>query len=123
VRRFGGGRVALAQLGVSGLCCLLSPVMFFAPTPLFVAFLLLWGITVAGDSPQFSALTAGFAPRALVGSALTLANSIGFAITIVSLALLERLQFVLPPAWLLVPLAFGPLFGLLVGRPLLQSHG
>jgi len=123
VRRFGGGRVALGQLVVSGLCCLLSPVMFFAPTPLFVAFLLLWGITVVGDSPQFSALTAGFAPRALVGSALTLANSIGFAITIASLALLERLQFVLPPAWLLVPLAIGPLFGLLVGRPLWRSHG
>lgn len=121
VRRLGGGPVALGQLGVSGLCCVISPLMFFAPTPVFVAFLILWGVTVVGDSPQFSALTAAFAPRALVGSALTLANSIGFAITIGSLALLERLQFVLPPAWLLMPLAVGPLIGLLVGRPLLRA--
>jgi len=120
VRRWGGGRVALGQLGTSMACCLASPLMLYAPTPVFVAFLLVWGIAVAGDSPQFSALTAYFAPRALVGSALTLVNSIGFAITIASLSLLEWLQDVVPPAWLLVPLALGPLAGLLAGRPLID---
>lgn len=89
VRRFGGGRIALGQLGLSTACCLVSPLVLYAPTPVFVAFLLVWGVAVAGDSPQFSALTAYFAPRALVGSALTLVNSIGFAITIASLSLLE----------------------------------
>src|SRR5262245_7264477 len=34
------------------------------------------GITVAGDSPQFSALNAHFAPTQLVGSALTIVSSI-----------------------------------------------
>lgn len=119
VERFGGGPVALGQLGFSGACCLVSPLLLHAPTPVFAGFLLLWGIAVAGDSPQFSALTAQFAPREVVGSALTLVNSIGFAITIASLSLLEWLQFVVAPEWLLVPLALGPLFGLLVGRPLL----
>ncbi len=119
LRRLGGGRIALGQLGLSTACCLVSPLLLYAPTPLFVAFLLLWGIAVVGDSPQFSALTAYFAPRALVGSALTLVNSIGFAITIASLSLLEWLQHVVPPAWLLFPLALGPLLGLLAGRPLI----
>lgn len=119
VRRFGGGRVALGQLGLSTACCLVSPLMLYAPTPVFVAFLLVWGVSVVGDSPQFSALTAYFAPRAVVGSALTLVNSIGFAITIASLSLLESLQHAVPPAWLLFPLALGPLAGLLAGRPLL----
>jgi len=96
--------------------------MLYAPTPVFVTFLLVWGVAVAGDSPQFSALTACFAPRALVGSALTLVNSIGFAITIASLSLLEWLQDVVPPAWLLVPLALGPLAGLLAGRPLIARN-
>lgn len=122
VRRFGGGRVALGQLGISTTCCLASPLMLYAPTPIFVAFLLVWGITVIGDSPQFSALTAFFAPRPLVGSALTLVNSIGFAMTIASLSLLEWLQHVVPPAWLLLPLALGPLVGLLVGRPLIADR-
>ncbi|WP_067560606.1 MFS transporter [Halofilum ochraceum] len=122
VRRLGGGRVALGQLGLSTTCCLVSPLLLYAPTPIFVAFLLVWGVAVVGDSPQFSALTAYFAPRAVVGSALTLVNSIGFAITIASLSLLEWLQHVAPPAWLLVPLALGPMVGLLAGRPLLARN-
>ncbi|MDZ7749398.1 MAG: MFS transporter [Halofilum sp. (in: g-proteobacteria)] len=121
VQRLGGGRVALGQLGISTACCLLSPLMLYMPTPVFIVFLLVWGVAVAGDSPQFSALTAYFAPRALVGSALTLVNSIGFAITVASLSLLEWLQHVVPPSWLLVPLAFGPVAGLLAGRPLIAG--
>jgi hypothetical protein len=50
-----------------------------------------WGITVAGDSPQFSALTARNAPPQAVGSVLTLTNSIGFAISIVSILLFVTL--------------------------------
>jgi len=122
VARLGGGRVALGQLSVSGACCVLSPLLLHAPTPIFVAFAVLWGVTVVGDSPQFSALSASFAPRALVGSALTLVNCIGFSISIASLSLLEVLQFVVPPEWLLVPLALGPAVGLLAGRPLLRHR-
>lgn len=116
--RIGSGRVALGQLAVSGLCCLASPLLFLAPLPVLLAFLLLWGLTAAGDSPQFSTLSARRAPPAVVGSALTLLNSIGFGITVVSLSLLEALQHVLPPAWLLLPLALGPGIGLGFGRAL-----
>ncbi|MDZ7829756.1 MAG: MFS transporter [Halofilum sp. (in: g-proteobacteria)] len=123
VERVGGGRVALGQLGVSGACCLASPLMLHTPTPIFAAFLLLWGMAVAGDSPQFSALTAHFAPREVVGSALTLVNSIGFAITIASLSLLEWLQFATGPEWLLLPLALGPFCGLITGRALVAANG
>ena len=121
VERFGGGRVALGQLRVSGVCCLASPVMLYTPLPVFATFLLVWGIAVAGDSPQFSALTAQFAPRDVVGSALTLVNSVGFAITTLSLSLLEWLQYAVGVEWLLLPLALGPLFGLATGRRLFQA--
>jgi MFS family permease len=83
--RFGSARVAAAQLAISGGCCLLAPWMLAAPLPLFLAWLLLWGITVVGDSPQFSALTAVNAPRDAVGSVLTLTNSIGFAVSALSI--------------------------------------
>jgi len=116
--RLGSGPVALGQLSISGLCCLISPLLFGAPTGILLAFLLVWGVAVAGDSPQFSTLNARYAPRELVGSALTLSYSIGFAITVASLTLLGALRFLLPPSLLLLPLAAGPLAGLWFGRRL-----
>jgi MFS family permease len=116
----GSARVAFAQLATSGICCIVSPLLFHAPTPIFLAFLLLWGVTVVGDSPQFSTLNAQNAPRELVGSALTIANCIGFAITIVSIQLLNVLAGFVAPAFLYVPLAIGPFVGLLALMPLMR---
>jgi len=120
VPRFGSARVAGAQLATSGLCCLLAPWMMGAPAPLFYGWLLVWGITVVGDSPQFSALTAANAPREAVGSVLTLVNSIGFAISALSIELFVRLAQQQALATLLPWLALGPLVGLLLLRPLLR---
>lgn len=116
----GSARVAFAQLATSGICCMLSPLVFFAPTPVFLAFLLLWGITVVGDSPQFSALNAQYAPKQLVGSALTVANCIGFSITIVSIQLLNYLADSVSAAYLYLPLAIGPITGLAALMPLIR---
>ena len=121
-RPLGGARVAAVQLATSGLCCLAAPWMLQAPVPLFMAWLLLWGITVAGDSPQFSALTASYAPPAAVGSLLTLVNSIGFAISALSIEIFVRLAGALPMASVLPWLALGPLVGLWFLRPLLWQR-
>ena len=111
VAKVGGVRVATTQLGISGLCCLLAPLMLQAPDALFYAWLLVWGITVAGDSPQFSALTASRAPSHLVGSILTMTNSIGFAISIVSILLSTQLAQHWPLEVVLPLLAVGPALG------------
>lgn len=117
--RTGSARVASIQLAVSGLCCLLSPLLFIASPFFFIVFLLIWGIAVVGDSPQFSALNASNAPREYVGSALTIVNSLGFLITVFSIQLASSLlplmgaQYIF---WLLLP---GPILGLLAMRPLL----
>jgi hypothetical protein len=116
----GSARVAGVLLAASGACCLAAPWMLQAPLPLFVAWLVLWGITVAGDSPQFSALTARNAPAASVGSVLTFTHCIGFAISAVSIELFVRLAQQLPLAQLLPWLALGPALGLLAMRPLLR---
>jgi len=76
---------------------------------------------VVGDSPQFSTLNAQNAPKELVGSALTIANCIGFAVTIVSIQLLSELTSWLPPQYWLLPQGLGPLLGLISMRPLFQS--
>lgn len=118
--RLGGAPVAATQLAISALCCLASPWMFGAPWWLFAGWLLVWGTTVAGDSPQFSALTAANSPRDVVGSVLTFVNSIGFAISIVTIELsvwaASRYGWPAVLPWL----AIGPALGLWSMRPLLQ---
>jgi DHA1 family inner membrane transport protein len=121
-RRHGSARVAGAQLAASGACCLLTPWAMGAGDAAFVLWLALWGTTVAGDSPQFSALTAANAPREAVGSLLTLVNSIGFAISIVSIELFARLLARHPLESLLPWLALGPILGLGMLRPLLAGR-
>lgn len=120
--RFGSARVAGVQLAISGLCCVLAPVLIGAPDALFYGWLLVWGITVSGDSPQFSTLTARNAPPQAVGSVLTLTNSIGFAISIASILLFVELTRVVPLGWLLTGLALGPALGLWALRPLLRER-
>jgi len=119
-RRAGSAPIAYLQLAASGLCCMLSPLFFHAPTPIFLAFLVFWGVVVVGDSPQFSALNAKNAPREWVGSALTIANCIGFSITIASIQLLNYCAGLVPAAWLLLLLTPGPMLGLMALRPLLS---
>jgi MFS family permease len=111
-QRWGSARVASAQLATSGLCCLATPFVIDAPTLLFYAWLVLWGITVSGDSPQFSTLTARNAPPQAVGSVLTLTNSIGFGISIVSILLFVSLAQTVSLGALLPWLALGPALGL-----------
>ena len=121
-RHFGSARIAAGQLAVSGACGLASPLMLGAPLPLFIAWLLLWGITVVGDSPQLSTLTAQNAPAAAVGSVLTFANCIGFGITVLSIQLFVGGTQVLPLAAVLPWLALGPALGLWALRSLLPSR-
>ncbi|MFC5497617.1 MFS transporter [Caenimonas terrae] len=120
-RRFGSARVAQLQLATSCACCLVSPLMLSAPLPLFFGWLLLWGATVAGDSPQFSTLTAQNAPHQVVGSVLTFSNCIGFAISVVSIQLFVAAAQAWPLAAVLPWLAAGPLLGLWMMRPLLRA--
>jgi DHA1 family inner membrane transport protein len=117
-RRWGSARVATGQLAVSGLCCALAPWLIDASVGWFAVWLLVWGISVAGDSPQFSALTASNAPSQAVGSVLTLTNSIGFAISIVSIELFTTLAQHHDLGSLLPWLGLGPLLGVLAMRPL-----
>jgi DHA1 family inner membrane transport protein len=119
-QRWGSARVAAVQLAVSGACCFAAPWLLGAPLAIFLAWMVLWGITVAGDSPQFSALTASNAPRDAVGSVLTLVNSIGFAISALSIEFFVRWAQHAPLAQVLPWVGLGPVVGLLMLRPLLR---
>jgi MFS family permease len=117
----GSARVAAVQLAISGVCCLLSPILFNSSPTVFLSFLLLWGITVIGDSAQFSALNAENAPREYVGSALTIVNSIGFLITIFSIQLASAMLTQISPQYIFLLLVPGPIIGLWMLRSLLAE--
>ncbi|HKD86597.1 MAG TPA: MFS transporter [Terriglobales bacterium] len=112
-RRVGSARVAATALITSGACCFLVALDGKRLSPhAFVAILLVWGVAVVADSPQFSALSAAAAPSNLVGGVLAIQNSVGFAITIASIALATSLysRLGLNIGWVLLP---GPVLGLI----------
>ncbi len=107
-RKIGSNKVAFWSLVVSGFFCILSPYLLNLPVTIFLSLMMIWGIFVIADSPQFSTLVAQFAPAESRGTALTIVNCIGFAITIISIQLLQN--FSGPHMfWILAP---GVIFGL-----------
>lgn len=110
-QKIGSKKVATIALSTSGLLCLVSPFLLALPTPIFLLGWCLWGIAVTADSPQFSNLVASSVTPELKGTALTLVNCIGFAITILSIQLLGLLQNIIPIYLLFIPLAIGPILG------------
>ena len=121
-KRWGSARIATLQLSMSGICCLLAPWLMSAPLFWFLLWLAVWGLTAAGDSPQFSTLTASNAPKHAVGSVLTLTNCIGFALSIVSIELFTSLAQQYSLDSLLPWLGLGPFLGIIAMRPLLHKR-
>lgn len=117
----GSARVAYLFLLTSGICSLLSIFLTDLPFVLFITVLLIWGFTVVADSPQFSTLNALTAPKHLVGTGLTIVTSIGFAISILSIELLNILKESVDPRWMFLVLVPGPLFGLWSLRNILNN--
>lgn len=111
---FGLKKVAAISLTLSGVCCLLSPIFFMCNSELvFLGFLVFWGMVVVADSPLFSTLVAQNVEAEYKGTALTIVNSIGFSITIISIQLLNSLEGFIPVNYLFIILALGPIFGLI----------
>jgi predicted MFS family arabinose efflux permease len=116
-QRIGSARVAATALALSAWCCAVYPLSSGWGTGAKVALLLLWGAAAVADSPHFSAMSARSCAPDSIGSALALQNSIGFAITMVSIHLGTAWVGAWGShiAWLLLP---GPLLGLLGLFPL-----
>jgi MFS family permease len=122
-QKMGSARVAFYSLLISGLCCALSVFMFQLPATVFYILLLIWGTTVVADSPQFSTLVAERATPSNKGTSLTMVTCIGFALTIVSIQLINFLF----TNWgsdfpVFIILGIGPLMGLFSMRSLGKGY-
>jgi hypothetical protein len=117
----GSARTAALALTISGTLCAVYPLASTLGTAGQLALLLVWGISVIADSPQFSALSVKACPADKIGGALTLQNSFGFFLSACSILWSTSAYHSLDArvAWLLLP---GPIIGLIAMRPLLRKR-
>ena len=119
--RIGHARLVILAMAISGACALLSPFVFGGPAFLLVAVVMIWGVTVVADSAQFSTLVTRVVPQHAVGTALTLQTSAGFLLTTLSIQIVPPIEAQLGWRWAFPALALGPLFGILVMRPVARA--
>jgi len=110
-RRVGERRVALVSLLVSGSLCALSGLAQALPPAALTAYLVVWGVFVVSDSPQFSALAARYCPPEYTATALTIQNGIGFAVTVFSIQFTAWAAGWVGWRWAFTGLALGPVLG------------
>ena len=103
---------------VSGSCSVVIGFAYGGPPALVVALGLVWGLTVVGDSAQFSALVTEYADPRYVGTALTLQLALGFTLTVVTIWLLPWMERAVTWRWAFAILALGPVVGTLAMRRL-----
>lgn len=97
---------------VSAACAALIGLAFTGPVWLLALIAVIWGISVIGDSAQFSAAVTELADSRFVGTALTLQVSIGFALTVLAIWLMPHVAELLGGwQWTFLALLPGPLVG------------
>jgi MFS family permease len=101
------------MMALSGLCAIAIGVVFEGPLWLFLVIAILWGITVIGDSAQFSAMATELSNPSYVGTALALQLGLGFALTLVSIRFTSVLAAHIGWRWSFLPLAVGPAVGVI----------
>lgn len=118
---WGAKTVARVSLWISGICCLFFPLIVQVNSShLFLSFMCLWGCSVIADSPMFSTLVAENATPQLKGTALTIVNSTGFAITVISIQIIGYVWGNLG-AYSTLLLGLGPAVGLWLMKDKIQT--
>lgn len=97
----------LCMLLTSGLCCLLIGFLFAGPFVLFAVVIFVWGVSVVGDSAQFSTCVTELSDQRYVGTVLSLQVALGFLLSSFVIWVLPYVAEFLG-GWRWVPLFFAP---------------
>jgi len=115
--RFGRTTLTMIAMTVSGACALIVGLLFDASPALVLLVCLLWGISIVADSAQFSASVAELSDPTLTGTMLTLQTALGFTLTLITIHLMPLLIEAVGWRYAFMPLAIGPVLGVLaMGR-------
>ena len=110
--RIGRTLTTAGMMIVSGTCALAIGFAFDGPAWLFIMILVIWGISVIGDSAQFSAMVTELADQRFVGTALSVQLGLGFALTVAAISLMPCIAGLLGSwRWAFLVLVPGPSIG------------
>lgn len=102
----------VGMMAISGVCAVLVGLAFDGPGWMLAVVAIVWGVTVVGDSAQFSAAVTELADSRFVGTALALQLGIGFALTVLAIWLLPLFVWWIGGwRWAFVMLVPGPVLG------------
>ena len=110
--RWGRTRTTSLAMAISGACALGIGFFFHAGAVWLAAVALVWGFAVVADSAQFSACTSELCEPHHIGTALTLQNSLGFFLTMVTIRLVPQVDRWVGTQWSMAFLAIGPACGI-----------
>lgn len=119
--RWGRTTLTMLAMAVSGACALTIGLLFDASPLLLGLVCLVWGISIVADSAQFSASVAELSDPALTGTMLTLQTALGFTLTLITIHLMPLLVDALGWRYAFMPLAIGPLLGV-IAMARLRAH-
>lgn len=121
--RFGRSLTTAGMMMVSGLCAMAVGFVFDGPLWLFVLVIVVWGVSVIGDSAQFSAAVTELADRRFVGTALSVQLGLGFALTVLAIWSVPHVAALLGSwRWAFLQLAPGPIIGAAAMLSLRHNH-
>ncbi len=110
--RIGRCATTALMMVLSGASALAIGFVFDGPGWFLAAVAILWGITVVGDSAQFSAAVTELAEPRFVGTAVTLQLGIGFGLTVLAIWVMPLVaQAIGGWRWAFLVLVPGPLVG------------
>ncbi|MEO9337632.1 MFS transporter [Mesorhizobium sp. SB112] len=120
--RYGRTATTAGFMMISGACAIAMCFVYGGPIWLIATVAIVWGITIIGDSAQFSAAVTELGQREFVGTALSLQLGLGFALTIFVIWLMPHLADLLGGwRWTFLFLAPGPIIGTIAMLKLRKS--
>ena len=119
--RLGRTTLTIAAMAISGTCAATVGLLFGGPPAVLLAVCVVWGVTIVADSAQFSASIAELSDPAWVGTMLTLQTALGFTLTLATIHLMPYWVAALGWRFAFVPLALGPVIGV-IAMARLRAH-